>query len=69
MAVPYVDMPRAEYQATLEAARLPPMFANVLADSDAGAAMGALFDDQRQLSQLIGRPTTSLAAMIKAALR
>jgi NAD(P)H dehydrogenase (quinone) len=30
----------------------------MLADSDAGAEQGGLFDDSHQLSQLIGRPTT-----------
>ena len=40
----------------------------MLADSDAGAEKGGLFDDSRQLSKLIGRPTTSWQAVIRAAL-
>lgn len=49
-------------------AGLPRPVAELLADSDAGAAKGALFDDSRQLSRLIGRPTTPLAAALQAAL-
>ena len=37
-------------------------------DSDAAAARGALFDDGRDLSRLIGRRTTPLATSIAAAL-
>ena len=41
---------------------------NMLADSDAGAAKGALEDNGKQLSALIGRPTTTLFDAVKAAL-
>ena len=47
---------------------LPEGFAQVLADSDAQAGKGALADDSRTLSRLIGRPTTSIADTIAAAL-
>lgn len=66
--ITYTDLPEADYQAALLAAGLPAPFAELLADSDAGAAQGALFDDSRQLSQLLRRPTTPLAVTIKAAL-
>lgn len=68
-AVAYRDLPQAEYEAALVAAGLPKPFAALLADSDAGAAKGALFDDSRALSQLIGRPTTPIATTISAALK
>lgn len=68
-AVAYRDLPQAEYQAALIAAGLPEPFAALLADSDAGAAKGALFDDSRALSRLIGRPTTPIATTIAAALK
>jgi len=68
-AIPYVNLPEAEFKATLIDAGLPEGLAFVLSDSDAGAAKGALFDEQRQLSALIGRPTASLASMVGAALR
>ncbi|KIU37324.1 quinone oxidoreductase [Methylobacterium radiotolerans] len=56
--VAYRDLPQAEYRAALVAAGIPSDFAALLADSDAAAARGALDDDTRQLSALIGRPTT-----------
>ncbi len=40
----------------------------VLADSDACAAKGALYDESRTLSRLIGRPTTPISETISAAL-
>ncbi len=67
-AVTYTDLPPADFTAALLAAGLPEGLANLLADSDAGAAQGALFDDGRQLSRLIGRPTTPLASSVAAAL-
>jgi NAD(P)H dehydrogenase (quinone) len=66
--VPYVNLPEAEYKAALLGAGLPDGLAQVLADSDAGAARGALFDDQHQLSALIGRPSTPLPTLMAAAL-
>jgi hypothetical protein len=36
----------------------------MLAQSDAAAAQGALFDDGHQLSKLIGRPTTKLRDLL-----
>ncbi|QLH71736.1 SDR family oxidoreductase [Rhodopseudomonas palustris] len=68
-AVAYRDLPQAEYEAALVAAGLPKPFAALLADSDAGAAKGALFDDSQTLSQLIGHPTTPIATTISAALK
>lgn len=67
--VAYRDLPEADYKAALVAAGLPEPFAALLADSDVGASNGGLFDDGRQLSRLIGRPTTLLAAMVERALR
>ena len=62
--VGYKDLPQAEFEAALLGAGLPKGLAALLADSDAGASRGALFDDARQLSQLIGRPTTSMATTV-----
>jgi len=67
-AIPYVDMPENEYKSALIGARLPEPLAGLLADSDSGASRGGLFDDTRQLSALIGRPTTPLAVSMRAAL-
>lgn len=67
-AVVYKDLPQADFEAALLGAGLPAGLAALLADSDAGAAQGALFDDGKQLSTLIGRPTTPLAVALTAAL-
>jgi NAD(P)H dehydrogenase (quinone) len=67
-SVVYQDLPQKDFEGALVGAGLPAPFAALLADSDAGASKGALFDDGRQLSALIGRPTTPLAVAMKAAL-
>jgi NAD(P)H dehydrogenase (quinone) len=67
--VAYKNLPEAEFKALLAGAGLPEAFAALLADSDAGAAKGALFDEDRQLGALIGRPTTPFAKSILAALK
>ncbi len=66
--VGYTDLPEAEYRSMLVGAGLPPDLAALLSDSHAAAAGGALFDDGRQLSALIGRPTTPMRASVAAAL-
>ena len=65
--VAYRDLPEAAYRAMLESVGLPAAMADLVADSSARAADGALFDDGRQLSRLIGRPTTQLADVVAAA--
>ena len=67
--VEYRDLSEADYAATLVKFGLPEPFAAVLAQSDAVARDGALFDDGHQLGRPIGRPTTPLAAAFAAALR
>ncbi|MCB6182640.1 SDR family oxidoreductase [Leeia sp. TBRC 13508] len=66
--VAYQNLPVADYQSTLESFGLPAPLANLIANSDGGAAKGGLFDDSRTLSALIGRATTPLAQSVKAAL-
>ena len=66
--IPYVDLPESDYKAALVGAGLPEPIAGLLADSDSGASKGGLFDATRQLSALIGRPTTPLAVSMRAAL-
>ncbi len=67
-SVVYKDLPQAAYEDVLLHAGLPPFLAALVADADARAADGALFDDSRDLSGLIGRPTTSMPAMVDVAL-
>ena len=66
--VPYVNLGEADFKGALLGAGLPEGVAALLADSDVGASRGGLFDDSHQLSQLIGRPTTPLTVLMKAAL-
>jgi NAD(P)H dehydrogenase (quinone) len=66
--VAYVPMSQLDYAKALQGFGLPEGFANILADSDARAGEGALADDSRTLSRLIGRPTTPIAETIAAAL-
>ncbi|WP_460043993.1 SDR family oxidoreductase [Pseudomonas sp. S2_H01] len=67
--VVYTDLPEAGYKTALLQAGLPEFVAQLLANSDAAAAKGALFDDGRQLSKLLGRATTPLAVSVAAALQ
>ncbi|MGV8987900.1 MAG: SDR family oxidoreductase [Cypionkella sp.] len=67
-AIPYHSLPPAEYATILEGFGLPAGFAGVLADSDDHASRGALFDDGKALSKLIGRPTTPMAVTVAEAL-
>ncbi|CNI25128.1 NmrA family transcriptional regulator [Yersinia frederiksenii] len=66
--VVYQDLSEADFKQALISAGLPEGFASMLADSDAGAAQGGLFDDSHTLSKLIGRPTTPYAKVIAATL-
>lgn len=64
----YVNMPHSEFFAALAGSGLPVPFSELLAESDDHAARDALFDDGRQMSALIGRPTTPLSASVADAL-
>ena len=66
--VTYRNLSEGDFKAALIGAGLPEWVAGMLAESDIGASKGGLFDDQRQLSRLIGRPTTPLASLVKAAI-
>lgn len=65
--VVYQNLNEADFKAALQGAGLPEGFAALLANSDAGAEKGGLFDDSHQLSKLIGRPTTPLRDSVKGA--
>ncbi|WP_157215823.1 SDR family oxidoreductase [Flavisphingomonas formosensis] len=62
--IPYRDLPVADYAAALEGAGLPPAVAQMIAGWEVPIAADALFDEGRQLSALIGRPTATLAEMV-----
>lgn len=65
--IPFVNLPEADYAKALAGAGLPEGFAAALASFDTAAAKGALEADDKTLSRLIGRPTTTLAEAIRAA--
>jgi NAD(P)H dehydrogenase (quinone) len=66
--LPYKNLPEEEYAAILKSFGLPEMFAVAIASWDVSASKGDLFDDGKQLSRLIGRPTTKLPVAVAEAL-
>ena len=67
-AVVYQDLPEAEFKAVLLGVGVPEVYAELIANSDAGATRGALDDDSGTLARLIGRPTRGLMDAVQAAL-
>jgi NAD(P)H dehydrogenase (quinone) len=63
--IEFRNLSKADYKAMLVKIGLPESISELFADSDAAAANGALFDEGRALSQLIGRPTTPISATVK----
>jgi NAD(P)H dehydrogenase (quinone) len=66
--IPYKNLPEADYAAALAGFGLPDAIAKAVASWDVDASKGALFDGGRQLSALIGRPTTPLSSAVAKAL-
>lgn len=66
--LPFHNLSQPEYLEMLLGLGLPAPLAELIADSDAQAAKGALDDNSGALGKLIGHPTISLAAAVKAAL-
>jgi NAD(P)H dehydrogenase (quinone) len=66
--IAYRNLPPDQYQAVLTGAGLPAPYAAILVDADVQAAKGDLDDSSGELRRLIGRPTTPLAAAVRAAL-
>ncbi len=64
--VTYQDMPKAKFKQALVGMGLPDVLAELISDADIGASKGELEDHGRQLSTLIGRPTTPLRQIIAA---
>lgn len=67
--ITYQDMPPEDYAKALVGVGVPEAFAGILADSDLGVARGELTTASRDLSRLIGRPTTPLAEAVALALK
>jgi len=68
-SISYKNLPAAEYAATLGSFGMPEQLAQVIAGWDVAISKGDLFDDGHQLSKIIGRPTTGLAAVVAEALK
>ncbi|WP_119672728.1 SDR family oxidoreductase [Deinococcus sp. RM] len=66
--VAYHDLSAEEYARTLAGFGVPEGFAHVLADSDTGITRGELASESRDLSRLIGRPTTPITQAVTDAL-
>ncbi|WP_431257312.1 SDR family oxidoreductase [Roseateles chitinivorans] len=67
--VSYRDLAPAEFAAALQGWGLPQMIVDVVVDASVKSGQGELDDTSRDLSRLLGRPTTPLADAVAAALR
>lgn len=65
--VTYQDMPKAKFKQALIGMGLPDVLAELISDADISASKGELEDHGRQLSALIGRPTTPLRHIVAVA--
>jgi NAD(P)H dehydrogenase (quinone) len=66
--VVYENLPPEEYRAALIGFGVPAPYAEALVDADVGISHGELDDASGTLRRLIGRPTTTLAVAVAAAL-
>ncbi len=67
--VAYNNLPPEGYQNALVGFGIPAFMAEYLVDAELGAAQGELDDKSGELHALIGRPTTTLADAVAAALK
>ena len=67
--IPYRNLPITEYAKILASAGLSPAIAAMIAGWEDPISQGALFDDSRTLSKLIGRTTTPISAVIAEAVQ
>lgn len=66
--IPYVDLPESEFANALEQAGMPQPVAAFYAGTHTATANGDLYDENNNLRELIGRPTTSIAQSVREAL-
>ena len=66
--ISYKNLTESEYAKSLESMGVPGTYAAGIASWDVSASRDDLFDDFRQLSKLIDRPTTPLSDSVRAAL-
>ncbi|MBS0535921.1 MAG: SDR family oxidoreductase [Proteobacteria bacterium] len=67
--IPYQNLTVADYAKGLASHGVPEGFAKMIAGWEVPISHGALFDDSRTMSKLIGRPTTALADSIRSILK
>lgn len=67
--IPFNNLSEEAYAGVLVQAGLPEGFAAVLADSDRGAAQGALYSASTDLRNLIGHPTRTLGEFVAESLK
>ena len=67
--IPYQNLTVTDYAKGLASHGVPEGFAKMIAGWEVPISQGALFDDSRTMSKLIGRPTTALADSVKTILK
>jgi NAD(P)H dehydrogenase (quinone) len=67
--VRYVDLPEAGYSDALKEHGVPQLMADMVAETDAAAARGALHTASGDLTTLTGRPAATLSDAVAVALR
>ncbi|MGB0904392.1 MAG: SDR family NAD(P)-dependent oxidoreductase, partial [Mangrovicoccus sp.] len=66
--IPFQNLPEADYAAALTQAGRPDPWPAALAQIDIQVQEGVLYSESKDLSKLIGRPTTPLSEAVAAAL-
>ena len=66
--IPYNNISEAAYKTALESWGIPGWLAGAIAGWDVAVAKGELYDNSKTLSEVIGRPKTSLAKSLSEAL-
>ena len=67
--IPYKNLPEADYAAALASFGISEGLAHAIAGWDLATSKGALYDDSRQLSALIGHPTSSISEVVTLAIK
>lgn len=67
--IPYKNLSEGEYTEALKSFNIPAPLAEAIAGWDISASNDDLYDNSKQLSQLIGRPTTPLSVSVSEALK
>ena len=66
--IPYNNLPEEQYAAILGQVGVPEPWNGHIANWDVSVSKGDIYDDSRQLSKLIGRPTTPMSQTVAEAI-